>query len=42
MEKAFDWLNFNKSQIAEHLQKIIPEYSGTIKKAVKRIQNLES
>ena len=42
MEKAFDWLNFNKSQIAEHLQKIIPEYSGTIKKAMKKIQNLES
>ena len=42
MEKAFDWLNFNRSQIAEHLQKIIPEYSGTIKKAVKKIQNLES
>ena len=42
MEKAFDWLNFNRSQISEHLQKIIPEYSGTIKKAAKKIQNLES
>lgn len=42
MEKAFDWLNFNRSQIEEHLQKIIPEYSGTIKKAVQKIQDLES
>ena len=42
MKKAFDWLNVNRNQIVEHLHKIIPGYSGTIKEAVKNIQNLES
>ncbi len=41
MEKAFDWLNLNKKQITEHLQKIMPEYSSTIKKVVEKVQDLE-
>lgn len=41
MKEAFDWLNFRKQAISEHLKKIIPSYSKTIEKAIYAINKLK-
>ena len=41
MEQAFDWLNDNRLDISQHLKKIIPDYSNTIKQAVVEINKMK-